>query len=331
MFEDSSLNPSGQTQTKGDKMTVETATSTLSQGLLWADTSAFRAKFDGEPFLLVHRLIDHPLFELPRLLQLAQLVKRDSNNVVYDAGEVRVEDRWNQRPPKQHTLEEAMERIDCAGAWVILKHTELDPDYKQLMDLIMSDIQQISGRDLRKATKNAEVQVMLTSPGRITPYHIDNECNVLLQIQGEKDIFVFDQNDRQILPEPELERFWIGDWNAGEYKVRCQEKARAFRLGPGKAVHIPVTAPHWVKNDANVSISVSINFEWTDETIPNVHRANFFLRKLGVRPRAPGLSSFSDAVKSAAITAAFVPARRVARGTVRFVRRLRSAGLKKAD
>ncbi|MFZ1916804.1 MAG: cupin-like domain-containing protein [Terriglobales bacterium] len=297
---------------------------------LWADESVFRGNLDRAPFSLAHSLSDHPLFELPRLVQLAQLVKRNSNNVVYDAGDIRVEDRWNRRPPKQQSLEEVMERVDRAGAWVILKHTEQDPEYKTLMETIMSDIQSLSGRDLGKTTKNLEAQIMLTSPGRVTPYHLDNECNVLLQIKGEKDIFIFDQTDREVLTETELERFWIGDWNAGEYKNRAQDKAHAFRLAPGRAVHIPVNAPHWVKNDANVSISLSINFEWKDESVPNVYRANFFLRKLGIQPRPPGQSGFSDKVKGVAITAGFVPVRAMARGTVRLVRRVRRAGLKKS-
>src|SRR4029077_13193491 len=192
---------------------------------LWADESVFKDNLDRAPFLLTHSLSAHPLFELPRLLQLAGMVKRDANNVVYDAGEVRVGDRWNQRPPKRFTLEDAMERIDCPGAWVILKHAEQDPAYRLLMEEIMSDIACMSGKNLRGATKALEAQVMLTSPGRVTPYHLDNECNVLMQVQGEKDIYIFDQRDREILTERELEHFWIGDWNAGEYKMRCQDRA----------------------------------------------------------------------------------------------------------
>ena len=234
------------------------------------------------------------------------------------------------RPPKLYTLEDAMERIECTGAWVILKHAEQDPAYRVLMEEIMSDIAGMSGKDLRGATRALEAQVMLTSPGRVTPYHLDNECNVLLQIRGEKDIHIFDQRDREVLTERELEHFWIGDWNAGEYKLRCQNKARVFRLGPGKAVHIPVNAPHWVKNDANVSVSLSINFEWKDDLIPNVYRANFFLRRLGIQPRPPGQSALSDRLKKVVIAAGFVPARGIARGSVRFVRRLRRFGLKKS-
>ena len=35
--------------------------------------------------------------------------------------------------------------------------------------------------------------VLITSPNRVSSYHIDPDCNYLCQIQGEKVIHVFDQ------------------------------------------------------------------------------------------------------------------------------------------
>lgn len=291
--------------------------------ILQGDPSIFQERFDRRPFPLTHSLSGHPLFELPRLLQLAEFLKSDPHHVLYDAGDIRVEQRWNQRPKNPYTLREAMERIECTGAWVILKHTERAPEYKALMESVLADVDRLNEKSLRRAIKNPEAQIMVTSPRRITPYHFDNECNVLLQINGEKDIFIFDQTDRQVLTEVELERFWMGDWNAGEYKARCQEKAQAFRLAPGKAVHIPVNAPHWVRNDANVSVSLSINFEWRDESLFNVYRANYVLRKIGMQPAPPGQSRLGDAAKHAVMAVGFVPARNVARTAVRRLRRLK--------
>lgn len=300
-----------------------------SSGVLAADQSVFRKKLDRQPFALAHSLDHHPLFELPRLMQLADLLKRDPHNIAYDAGNIGVEQRWNQRPHNPYTLREAMERIDCTGAWVILKHTESDPDYRTMLEAFISDMERLSGQNLRRAIKNPEAQIMVTSPGRITPYHFDNECNVLLQIRGEKDIFIFDQTDREVLTDEELERFWVGDWNAGEYKARCQEKAHEFRLIPGKGVHIPVNAPHWVKNDANISVSLSLNFEWRDESLFNVYRANYFLRKVGMQPSPPGRSKLKDGIKHGLMAASFVPARSLARSTVRRLRRLKRDSIRK--
>ena len=287
------------------------------------DASVFREKFDRRPFCFSHNLANHYLFELPKLMQLAEFLRRDPHNTAYDAGDIKVEQRWNQRPRNPYTLREALERLDCAGAWVILKHSETSPEYRELMNDVLHDLQDLSGYPLRRRIKNTEVQIMLASPGRITPYHFDNECNVLMQIRGEKDIFVFDQTDRQVLTEVELERFWVGDWNAGEYKARCQDQAYAVRLVPGGGVHIPVNAPHWVKNDNNISISLSINFEWRDESLYNVYRANYFLRKLGMQPLPPGRSAWRDGVKHAVMASGFVPARNTSRNAVRFLRRMR--------
>ncbi len=289
-------------------MAIADTPSVQSGHSMWAEPQAFKAHFNRSPFYLYHSLANHPLFEIPRLVKLAQSLKHDPFNYCYDAGDIKVDQRWNQRPANSFTLEESIERLDCAGAWVILKHTNLDPEYNALMNLIMADIERMTGRDLKDCTRLLEAQIMLTSPGRITPYHLDNECNVLLQIRGEKDIYVFDQTDREILTETELERFWVGDWNAGEYKARCQERARAFRLKPGNAVHIPVNAPHWLQNDQNISMSLSINFEWTDDTAANIYRTNHYLRKIGLKPNPPGRSRFRDAAKTALVSAGFLQA-----------------------
>jgi hypothetical protein len=84
-----------------------------------------------------------------------------------------------------------------------------------------------------------------------------------------------------------------------------------------------VNAPHWVKNDNNVSVSLSINFEWKDESLYNVYRANCFLRKMGIKPQPPGRSHFTDSIKNTAIAAGFLPAKNMARSAITFLRRFK--------
>jgi hypothetical protein len=159
----------------------------------------------------------------------------------------------------------------------------------------------LMGLDLDRVMKVQEIILFVTSPMRVTSYHIDRECNFLLQVRGEKTLSVFDQNDRIVLPEEELERFWSVDHNAAVHKPEHQNRAREFAMTPGTAVHIPVNAPHWVKNHDNVSISVSVNFQFRDRMLANVYRANYALRKLGLHPTPPGRSSFRDLMKSCAV------------------------------
>ena len=158
------------------------------------------------------------------------------------------------------------------------------------------------GEDLERKIMVEDIIIFVTSPKRKTPYHIDRECNFLLQVRGEKTIHVFDQNDREILSEEELERFWSVDSSSADYKAQLQSRAKSYVMRPGTGVHIPVNAPHWLENHNNVSISLSVNFQFNDSLKANAYRANYLLRRLGMRPKPPGESSLLDSVKSVAVT-----------------------------
>jgi hypothetical protein len=132
----------------------------------------------------------------------------------------------------------------------------------------------------------------------LSTYHIDSETNFLLQVHGEKDISIFSKFDREVLPEDEIERFWTVDNNAAVYKPELQHRAEVIRLVPGNGVHIPVNAPHWVQNDDNISVSVSINYHSWDSEYAQLYCANYYLRKkLSVRPTPPNRSALLDALK----------------------------------
>ena len=72
--------------------------------------------------------------------------------------------------------------------------------------------------------------VLITSPGRVTPYHLDGEANLLMQIRGSKSVHIFDGNDRDVVPGDELERFWSGDIKAPFYKKHLQDRASTFGI-----------------------------------------------------------------------------------------------------
>ena len=68
---------------------------------------------------------------------------------------------------------------------------------------------------------------------------------------------------------------------------------------PGNGVFNPATFPHWLQNGPEVSVSVSINFKRRNDATIGAHRANKYLRKIGMRPTAPGVSPALDRVKEA--------------------------------
>jgi hypothetical protein len=256
-------------------------------------------KFDRQAFQFRHLLADHPLFKIPRLVQL--VLSQPSNELYFDQGDASIDQRWNAMPPKTLSLDQAIQKIEEAKAWIIINHAERrDPEYRELLDKALDEI--LIGSHLEHQIKSREVIIFVSSPRRVTTYHIDRECNFLLQVAGEKTIYIFDRDDRQILAEEEIEQFWSRDNNAARYKPQHQERAQAFHLTPGDGVHIPVNCPHWVQNGDQVSVSVSINFQFHDRVRANIYRMNYLMRKAGFDPTPPGRVGWKDSLKGVAMT-----------------------------
>jgi hypothetical protein len=262
-----------------------------------AENPGFRESFDEKPFELKHCFTaDHPLFQLSRLRKLIEAPITRAG-AYFDAGDIRVEQRWDSITPPKQTIEEVFERIDNAGAWILLKRVQNDPDYNELLEQCLNEVKLLSGRRIDEDKKSQEAIIFITSPRRVTTYHMDRECNFLLQVRGEKAISIFDRNDRDVLPEQEIETFWSKDNNAAVYKPQYEDHAYAFTMKPGTGVHIPVNSPHWLKNGDNVSISFSISYQYKDWHRKYVYQANYHLRKLGINPTPPGRSALLDNTK----------------------------------
>jgi hypothetical protein len=281
---------------------MQVATIAPSRQLIDGDKRGFREQFNRTPFPVHHSLVGHPLFELPRLLEFAKKVAATSpQDIYYDSGDVGINQRWSETARGGLPVDEAIRRIQEEKAWIFFKWAEKDKDYGALLDECLSQIEELSGVDLQRVMKVREAIIFITSPNRVTTYHVDRECNFLLQVAGSKTINIFDREDREVLTEEELEHFWSVDNNFARYKEQYQERAAVFHLQPGDGVHIPVNAPHWLKNDNNISISLSVNFQYHDSSRGNLYRANYVLRKLGLRPKPPGHSAWRDSVKRSAV------------------------------
>jgi hypothetical protein len=270
-----------------------------------ADPAEAAAKTDVESFAVSHRLADHPLFSLEALMLLAErtLAQRPAD-LYYDMGKVSVEQRWRDIGKGPFSPQEALARIESSGAWFIFRAAQRDPDYRELFQQAIGDIKAIISDKVRRRILREDIIIFITSPNRVTTYHMDRECNFLLQIHGQKDLYLFRRDDREVLPEDEIERFWTVDNNAPTYRPDLQSRATTYLLAPGNGVHIPVNCPHWLKNADNVSVSLSVNFQFVDSVRANQYRANYYLRRAGLSPSPPGASPVRDALKDVAIKAA---------------------------
>src|SRR5262252_5082742 len=262
------------------------------------DPETFRAHFNRKPFLFRHHLADHPSFQLPRLAQLARTLP--PSIVEYNAGKIPVSlPDWENTPYTGLSAEETVRRIEECGSWIVLKRAEAAPDCLQLLNEVMDEIEPLS-EPLDPGMREREGAIFVTSPGSVTPYHMDHEINFLLQLRGSKTVSVFSASDREVLSELELEKHFSGPaiHRNMVFRERYQKRATVFELKAGYGLHIPTTDPHWIKNGNQVSVSFSAAFK----TRASLHRGAVYklngqLRKIGLRPAPYGTGFVRDAMK----------------------------------
>lgn len=264
--------------------------------LLEIDPGEFRDGFDRRPFLIGHHLCDHPLFALPRLLELARSLP--AKNVEYNAGKLPVTCDPKLTPLNGLSIGETVRRIAECKSWMVLKYVEADPDYRDLLLRCLAEVK-VHSEPLRPGMDMPQAFIFLSSPGSVTPYHMDPEHNFLLQVRGSKIVHLFDPRDPEILTQEELERFYRGAHRNMVLREENRKKAWVYDLKPGHGLHFPVTAPHWVRNGSEVSVSFSITFRTPDlEQRSILHSVNGYLRERGFQPAPVGRHPWRDRIKS---------------------------------
>src|SRR5436853_2235330 len=184
----------------------------------------FPVSFNRQPFLIGHHLAGHPLFELPRLLELAARLPEAC--VAYNAGNVAVAEGLYRGPRTGLSVEETIRRIEDCQSWMVLKHVELDGEYNALLDACLDEVQ-AHAEPLAPGMQKREGFIFISSPGSVTPYHLDPEYNFLLQIRGSKTVHIWNPNDRSVLTEEELEAYWEDQKNIA-FRDEYEQKASVF-------------------------------------------------------------------------------------------------------
>jgi len=271
----------------------------LPNPIIEGSASEFCEKFNRSPFMFSHALGEHPLFEIPRLVELAATILRNGGNVRCQTSDVPVHLKWHEAEVKEQLLEH-MANIDKSGSWLLLYSVQCDPEYQALLDQVVTELETLTGVPLRQESTSLDAYIFVASPHSVTPYHIDHDSTFLFQIHGERESNLFDPYDRSLLTDQELENFYIGDQTAANYKEENQSKAYVYPLVPGKGVHHPVFAPHWYKNGNSYSVALGIHLGLHSfDLLARVYQVNHYLRKLGFEPTPPGKSALQDKLKMA--------------------------------
>lgn len=269
--------------------------------LLELDRATFISKFNREPFTIRHRLADHPLFALPRLIELAR--RLPAEHVSYNSGDVPITTGLYKGPQTGLSIEETIRQIEQCRSWMVLKFVEDDAEYRSLLDGCLDEIRPMS-EPVAPGMQKRQGFIFISSAASVTPYHMDPEYNFLLQVRGKKRVTMWNPADRAILSERELEDYYSESNFQITFKEEYRDKATAFELTPGDGLHFPVTAPHYVENGDEVSISFSITFQTpASERRRSLYGANARLRQLGFNPAPVGRSALRDSTKHAAFSA----------------------------
>jgi hypothetical protein len=274
-------------------------------GLLGVDPEMFRSNFNVRSFQFRHSLADHELLQLPRIALIAErmLTAGHLEKFVALGGRSSKPDKKFSAMLPQQKLAETVRQLAEANVWLKISSADVaDPKYAELLQDILKEFEELAGFPMRQQITWSSLTLFLSSPMVVTPYHIDHESNFLFQIRGEKDLSLFDPNNRELLPEREIEDFYAGNFEAAAYRAEAQSRGQVYHLAPGVVVHHPPLAPHWVQNSNNVSISASVGFclRFLDRRA-RIYQVNHYLRKAGMRPTAPGISRFRDSLKAATI------------------------------
>ncbi|MCI4590366.1 cupin-like domain-containing protein [Sphingobium sp. BYY-5] len=241
---------------------------------------AFAAAYPDQPARLTHGLVGHVLLHLDALAQLAE--RMPASSVEYNLGKLPLGVQPEDTPSNGLTLGETIRTIETNGSWAVLKNVERDPAYAALLDAVLAELESIvveqTGPMLHR-----EAFIFLSSPNSVTPFHMDPEHNILLQIMGTKSMTVFPARDEQLVPAQKSEDFHNGGHRNLVWRDGFKARGAPFPLTPGEAVHVPVKAPHFVENGPAVSVSLSVT--WRSERSVaegELHSFNALLRRRGL-------------------------------------------------
>ena len=258
-------------------------------GMTWLDDpdASFQRLYNRATFGFGHALSGRALLSLPSLIDLGRRLA-NHNAAYWSNGPVTVADGWGKGTERPRTLTETLETITENNSLVILKSVVHDPVTGPLMRAVSQAIVEQVGPALRDDLISARASILIASPQRVTAYHIDADVNFLLQVVGDKLFRVYDQNDRRVTGDRELEAYFAGNENGAEFKPEFLDHSVCHRLGPGLGAHVPSLAPHWAQNGDQVSVAISFNYDLRSiAQLGQLYRINRRLRRFGLSPAAP--------------------------------------------
>ncbi len=264
------------------------------------DPGQMAASYNRLPFLVEHRLQEHPLFELDALFALCRRLPK--RYVVHRHGPTAIDADFDASfhvDRKGMTLEDAIEHFEERQAYIYIANPEKDPAYRPVIKGLLAELAaQTDALDPWMTWYST--YVFLSARQSVTPFHADREMNFLLQVRGQKTVQLWDPADETVLDEARKEHMFSHAADARPpYHPSFEAKAMHFELRPGLGVHHPFIAPHLVHTGPELSISFALSFRTRQSDIwSDAYRFNRHLRRYGWRPATVGSAPRIDKAKA---------------------------------
>ena len=254
--------------------------------------------YPERPVTLGHGLADHPLLTLPALVALAGRMR--PGTVEHNLGALPVGVASGDVPGNGLDPVATLAGIEDNGSWMVLKFIEQDAAYARLLDDALGPVETAIASATGPMLKR-EGFVFVSSPGAVTPFHMDPEHNILAQVRGTKTFTVWPAGDARFAAPAEHERFHGGGHRNLPWDDGFLAHGEAHELTPGRAIYVPVKAPHFVRNGADVSVSLSVTWRsaWSFRE-QYAHGLNGWLRRHGLHPSPPHRHPADNHLKSLA-------------------------------
>ncbi|MGH9431374.1 MAG: hypothetical protein ACRD3T_07510 [Terriglobia bacterium] len=270
------------------------------------DYEAFRQSFDREPFGFTHNLSGLDLFTPDSLQNLAENFSESPRDYFIAGSAASPGTTFYSVPNGGLNPREAVESLDKGHHRVLLKRPENhDARFRDLLEMLFRQVVDLRGGLGGERVERLESAVLISSGSTTTPIHFDPEVGFFSQIEGEKSYHVYPPD---CASEAELERFYIrGRVDIGNVDMSGLDSTRehVFYLGPGKGLHQPQNAPHWVQTGNSRSVSYTFVFQTAASRALGRTRAfNYCLRKCRFNPSLPRTHPGLDAAKAGAMHAA---------------------------
>lgn len=246
---------------------------------------------------LRHALTDHPLLQPDQLVALGKRFQGSSHLFTFNnnAGADANFDDVARLYPNRRSVTDTLQGINDAKAWMLLRHVQADPTYRALVDLALDSVKpHVEAKDPGMYYRAG--WIFVASPHTTTPFHIDRNHGMLLQIHGTKKVYVWDMDDAVACNERARECFHARhELDKVKWDESLRERATVFGVSPGMGVYIPITCPHMVETGDEPSITISLTYS-TTATRRNAmeHVLHDLLHSKGLDPPSVGSHAMFD-------------------------------------